>query len=85
MSYYKLVKREKVRFFGLVDALRNYTANGADNHITPYFNFINAIVTRPLDVDIRVHLRKEFLRLGIEEIIDVIFIIFHINKILIET
>lgn len=66
LTHYKNLKKEKFRFSNLVTSLDK--AQTMDGKLS-YLTFINTIVNSPLDIDLRIAIRQEFQRLGIDEVI----------------
>jgi len=62
MTNYQTIKREKSRFFDLVEGLKN--PNFAPNLKSAYLSFINALVNSPSDIDFRICIRNEFFSIG---------------------
>jgi hypothetical protein len=67
MTYYRSEHREPTRFHGLLQAMRSEDKN-VGFLINALF-FINSIVNSPEDLKVRYDLRKEFLSLGLLDII----------------
>jgi len=65
-TYFRQVKKEKTRFETL---LKHFDAAPSVENSTLYLTFINAIINSPNDIDLRLALRNEFNKLGIENII----------------
>jgi prefoldin subunit 5 len=65
-TYFRQVKKEKNRFETLI---KHFTAAPTVESSTLYLTFINAIINSPNDIDLRLALRTEFNKLGIENII----------------
>jgi len=66
LTHYKQVKKEKQRFETLVKYLSS-AANPEAKLL--YFSFINTIINTPSDTEIRVALRNEFSRLGLDAVV----------------
>jgi len=66
LVHYKNVKKEKSRFGVLVTILEKATTMDAK---VSYLTFINAIINSPADIDLRLAVRQEFSRLGVDEVI----------------
>ncbi|GAM18201.1 hypothetical protein SAMD00019534_013760, partial [Acytostelium subglobosum LB1] len=66
-SHYKQVKKERVRFFFLVDSMKQLQAD--DDYLTICLGLINGLVNSSEEVDERVQLRTEFTRLGLDELV----------------
>ncbi len=65
-NYYKMVKREPVIFFNLVQTLRNAVSKEvAIKNLT----LVNAIISTPEDLDLRSTQRTAFLRQGLREVL----------------
>ena len=62
MDYYRLAKRERVRFESLVEALRSESTSTSFQR--DVMLFVNAVVNSAPDVDQRVEIRSDFLRAG---------------------
>lgn len=73
---YKTAKREKTRFSHLTDSLRQAVD---PEYITICLALINALVNSPEDIDDRVSLRNEFLRLGIDVVLASLKKSFHVE------
>ena len=68
MLHYKNKNNEQYKFQNLV---KNF---GYSVHLdlkVAYMTFINAVINVPTDIDMRVSIRNEFLRLGLKDIIEV--------------
>jgi len=66
LVHYRNVKKEKSRFGVLVSILDKATTMDAK---ISYLTFINAIINSPADIDLRIAIRQEFSRLGVDEVI----------------
>ena len=66
MNEYRLIKNEKHRFQGLLKSLKKATTT---EQKLGYMYLINALINSPTDIDLRVAIRSEFLRLGLMDII----------------
>eukprot|EP01117_Protostelium_nocturnum_P007060 TRINITY_DN2530_c0_g1_i3.p1 TRINITY_DN2530_c0_g1~~TRINITY_DN2530_c0_g1_i3.p1 ORF type:complete len:985 (-),score=407.30 TRINITY_DN2530_c0_g1_i3:132-3086(-) len=64
MSNVKIKNNEKRRFEGLV---RSFASSVHSDAKTVYLTFINTLINIPEDVDLRIGIRNEFLRLGFKE------------------
>ncbi len=70
MTNYKAKKKEKARFFNLLAGLK--AAQGSEEKGV-YVAFIHTLVNTPKDLDVRISIRGEFVKLGFLEILKVFF------------
>lgn len=68
MTNYRNKKQEKRRFEALLAA---FVATPSIEMKTIYMSFINALINTPTDIDLRLDIRNEFKKLGIDAIIQV--------------
>jgi hypothetical protein len=68
LQYYREKKAEKKRFEHLLWSLEN--CKELDLQVA-YMSFINALINSPTDIDLRMAIRSEFLKLGLGDILEV--------------
>ncbi len=66
VEYYKFVKREKVQYYDLISTLRDDPTQAIR---APCLRFINSLVSTPDDLDERIKIRMQLLRMGLRSII----------------
>src|SRR5690606_13763317 len=66
LDYYKFVKRERVQYYDLIEVLRD---DPNPKIKASCLRFINTIVSTPDDLDERMRIRQQMLRMGLRSII----------------